>query len=124
MVEPVESNVPRHDIPAGGRSGFVLVDGRQVHYLEWGRGDAPAIVCLHGGGQTAYMWEGLGSAFAATHHVLAPDLPWHGDSDPIADMSRQALAETVPPLLAEFGLDEAVFVGASLGGLVSMTVTA
>ncbi len=124
MVDSAESNVPRHDIPARGRSGFVLVDGRQVHYLEWGRADAPAIVCLHGGGQTAYMWEGLGSAFADTHHVLAPDLPWHGDSDPIADMSRQALAETVPPLLAEFGLDEAVFVGASLGGLVSMTVTA
>src|SRR3954452_1944950 len=117
MVDTVESNVPRHDIPARGRSGFVVVDGRQVHYLEWGPTDGPAIVCLHRGGQTAYMWEGLGSAFARSHHVLAPDLPWHGDSDPIADMSREALAETIPPLLPEFGLHEALFVGASLGGL-------
>ena len=124
MAAPIESNVPRHDIPAAGRSGFVLVDGRQVHYLEWGRSGAPAIVCLHGGGQTAYMWEGLGAALADTHHVLAPDLPWHGDSDPIADMSRQALAHTIPELLDEFGIATAVFVGASLGGLVSMTVTA
>ncbi|MGZ6897288.1 MAG: alpha/beta fold hydrolase [Acidimicrobiia bacterium] len=120
----IESNVPRHDIPTAGRSGFALVDGRQVHYLEWGASAAPPLVCLHGGGQTAYMWEELGAALRADHHVLAPDLPWHGDSDPIGDMSRQALAGTVPPLLAEFGVDRAVFVGASLGGLVSMTVTA
>ncbi len=77
MAAPMESPVPRHDIPIAGRSGFVLVDGRQVHYLEWGHTGAPPIVCLHGGGQTAYMWESLGAALSATHHVLAPDLPMH-----------------------------------------------
>ena len=45
----------RHDVPPGGRSGFAVVDGRQVHYLEWGRRTAPAVLALHGGGQTAYM---------------------------------------------------------------------
>ncbi len=124
MVAEVESDVPRHDIPTAGRSGFTLVDDRQVHYLEWGPSGAPAIVCLHGGGQTAYMWEELGAAFGVDHHVLAPDLPWHGDSDPIEDMSRQALAATLPPLFEAFGIDRAVLVGASLGGLVSMTLTA
>ena len=59
MTATIESNVPRHDIPTAGRSGFVLVDERQVHYLEWGRSGSPPVVCLHGGGQTAYMWEGL-----------------------------------------------------------------
>ncbi len=124
MAVAFESNVPRHDIPKAGRSGFVLVEGRQVHYLEWGAAAAPPVVCLHGGGQTAYMWEELGAALAGTHHVIAPDLPMHGDSDPVDSMARQSLAATVPPLLAEFGFDRAVFVGASLGGIVSMTVTA
>ena len=124
MAATIESNVPRHDIPNAGRSGFVLVGDRQVHYLEWGRAGAAPVVCLHGGGQTAYMWEALGAALGATHHVLAPDLPMHGDSDPVGEMSRQALAATIPALLSEFGFDRAVFVGASLGGLVSMTVTA
>jgi pimeloyl-ACP methyl ester carboxylesterase len=115
---------PRHDVPLGGRSGFVVVDDRQVHYLEWGASMAPPVLCLHGGGQTAYMWEELGDALRDRYHVLAPDLPWHGDSDPIADMSRQTLAASIPPLLAEFGLDRATFVGASLGGIVSLTVAA
>lgn len=124
MAVAFESNVPRHDIPKAGRSGFVLVEDRQVHYLEWGGATAPAVVCLHGGGQTAYMWEELGAALAGTHHVIAPDLPMHGDSDPAESMARQTLAATIPPLLAEFGFDPAVFIGASLGGIVSMTVTA
>jgi len=115
---------PRHDVPRGGRSGFVTVDERQVHYLEWGSSTAPPLVCLHGGGQTAYMWEELGDALRDRYHVLAPDLPWHGDSDPIDDMSRQTIAASLPPLLREFGYDRAAFVGASLGGIVSLTLAA
>jgi pimeloyl-ACP methyl ester carboxylesterase len=115
---------PRHDVPASGRSGFMIVDGRQVHYLEWGGGAAPPVVCLHGGGQTAYMWEELGAALAPTHHVFAPDLPGHGDTDPVDAMDRHSLAATVPPLLDEFGIGRAAFVGASLGGIISLTLAA
>jgi pimeloyl-ACP methyl ester carboxylesterase len=118
--------VPRHDVPTDGRSGFAIVEGRQVHYLEWGPALAPPVVCLHGGGQTAYMYEELGSALRHTHHVLAPDLPNHGDSDPLPDdlWGREHLAATIPPLLDEFGLQRVVLVGASLGGLTSFSVAA
>ena len=44
---------------------------------QWGPGDAPPVVCLHGGGQTAYMWEELGAAIGSSHYVLAPDLVAH-----------------------------------------------
>jgi pimeloyl-ACP methyl ester carboxylesterase len=115
---------PRHDVPTGGRSGFTIVEGRQVHYLEWGSSSAPPVVCLHGGGQTAYMWEELGAALAPTHHVLAPDLPGHGDTDPVDEIDRRSLAATIPPLLDEFGIERAAFVGASLGGIVSLTLAA
>jgi pimeloyl-ACP methyl ester carboxylesterase len=117
---------PRHDVPRGGRSGFVIVDGRQVHYLEWGPRGLPPVLCLHGGGQTAYMFEALGASLAQSHHLLAPDLPSHGDSDPVAsgEWGRHVIAATVPPLCAAFGFDRAVFVGASLGGITSITVAA
>jgi hypothetical protein len=29
-----DDDVPRHDVPRDGRSGFVVIEGRQVHYLE------------------------------------------------------------------------------------------
>ncbi|MGH8997995.1 MAG: alpha/beta fold hydrolase [Acidimicrobiia bacterium] len=125
---PVHDDLPpRHDIPRRGRSGFVEIDGRQVHYLEWGHAGEPAVLCLHGGGQTAYMFEDLGAALAGGHHVLAYDFPDHGDSDPLAEMvnlDRHEMASTVPAMCAEFGIGRAVLVGASLGGMVSATLAA
>lgn len=119
-----DHHVPRHDVPRGGRSGFTEIDGRQVHYLEWGHGGLPPVVCLHGGGQTAYMYEDLGAALGDRYHVLAPDLPAHGDSDTVAEMTRHTIAATLPPLLDHFGLDRPALVGASLGGVVSITLAA
>jgi len=115
------ADLPRHDVPNGGRSGFTVIEGRQVHYLEWGPAGAPAVLCLHGGGQTAYMYEELGAALRTRYHVLAPDLPDHGDSDPVDDHTRHGLAATLPPLCAHFGLKKVAIVGASLGGIVAIT---
>jgi pimeloyl-ACP methyl ester carboxylesterase len=135
------SDVPRHDIPRGGRSGFVMNGDAQVHYLEWGHGGLPPVLCLHGGGQTAYMYEALGAALADRAHVVAPDLPAHGDSDPVeVAFGREAalmadgggvegvfpmhkvLATAVRPLFDEFGLGRVVVVGASLGGMTAMSL--
>jgi pimeloyl-ACP methyl ester carboxylesterase len=129
VSQPIEDLPPRHDVPAGGRSGYVLLGGRQVHYLEWGHARLPAVVCLHGGGQTAYMYEPLGEALAGRYHVLAWDFPDHGDSDPFGDepegpLDRHALAADAEPLCAEFGIGRAVLVGASVGGIVAVTVAA
>lgn len=123
-LERDEMVVPRHDIPRAGRSGFCLVDGRQVHYLEWGRWGSPPVLCLHGGGQTAYMFEELGASLVGRYHVLAPDLPNHGDSDSIDGFSPDAIAATKPALLDEFGLDGVHVVGASLGGMAGLVMAA
>ena len=89
-----------------------MVDGRQVHYLEWGGAAAAPVLCLHGGGQTAYMFEELGGALHDRYHLLAPDLPDHGDSEPAEDFGRVAIAATLPPLCTHFGLRKIAVVGA------------
>jgi pimeloyl-ACP methyl ester carboxylesterase len=130
------SDVPRHDIPRGGRSGFVMNGDAQVHFLEWGHAGLPAVLCLHGGGQTAYMYEELGSALGSRAHVVAPDLPAHGDSDPLPREvfdpqlvegvypMHERFAESMPALMDEFALDRAVVVGASLGGMTAVHLAA
>jgi pimeloyl-ACP methyl ester carboxylesterase len=72
------------------------------------------------------MFEELGAALAPTYHLLAPDLPNHGDSDPVEDDigSRHVLAGTLPPLYDQFGIAPAVVVGASLGGITAITLAA
>lgn len=134
-------DVPRHDVPRGGHSGFTVVDDRQIHYLSWGRYGLPPVLCLHGGGQTAYMFEELGAALADRYQLVAPDLPSHGDSDPLPVDPRgdgepgdgpvdgvavgpTAIAATLPPLLDHLGLDTVDVVGASLGGMAGLILAA
>jgi pimeloyl-ACP methyl ester carboxylesterase len=143
-----DEGVPRHDVPKGGRSGFTVVMNRQIHYLEWGGSQSPEVLCLHGGGQTAYMFEELGASVGSRYHLLAPDLPSHGDSDELsaetvdravlapeawagADAEHvgiafgpTAMAASMPPLLEHFGFGDADLVGASLGGMTSLVLAA
>src|SRR5207253_1776277 len=79
------------------------------------------------------------AACAGRYHVVAPDLPSHGDSDPVDEteprasrseaearpgVGRHALAATLPPLCEHFGMAPAVVVGASLGGITAITLGA
>jgi pimeloyl-ACP methyl ester carboxylesterase len=123
----VEHGPEEHDVPKAGRSGFTVIDGRQVHYLEWGPSSAPTVLAMHGGGQTAYMFEDIGAKLRDRLHVIAIDLPGHGESGSLEGtegVSRQDLAATVPGLLEEFGVAPVAIIGASLGGIIAMTVAA
>lgn len=124
--ESADHYVPRHDIPRGGCSAFQLIDERQVHHLTWGSANRPSVLCLHGGGQTAYMFERVGEALGTRYHVVAPDLPGHGDSDVLPDLAwgRHVFAEVLVPFADRMDLDRFVVVGASLGGATAITLAA
>jgi lipase len=47
---------------------------------EWGDAEAPAVLCLHGVTGTGLHFERLATQLADRFHLLAPDLPGHGDS--------------------------------------------
>jgi len=35
-------------VPGEAKSEFLSVDGVRLHYLDWGNGGAPPVVCVHG----------------------------------------------------------------------------
>ncbi len=53
----------------------------RFHYLEWGSPDAPPIVLLHGGHQSAHSWDLVSLYLAQRYRVLALDQRGHGDSE-------------------------------------------
>lgn len=123
--QPGDADAPsRHDVPRRGRSVFSVCAGRQVHHLEWGSRLAPALVLLHGAGQSAYTFDRIAPQLADRHFVVAPDLPDHGDSDPFPDSrwTRQDVAASISDLLRHLGVHRAAVVGASLGGLTALTL--
>lgn len=85
-------------------------------------GDGPAVLLLHGGGQTRHAWADTAGRLAARGcSVLNADLRGHGDSDWAGDgnYSLSAFAHDVAAL-AENCPSAPVIVGASMGGLAAL----
>lgn len=86
---------------------------------ESGAVEAPAIVFLHGVGNTGAMWR-THMAGLPGYHCLAPDLPGFGRSARLRWESRVATAERVAALIERrVPTRKAHIVGLSLGGAVA-----
>jgi pimeloyl-ACP methyl ester carboxylesterase len=113
------------DAPATSAPTRTLhLDGAGVRLAADAVGDeqGPAVLLLHGGGQTRHAWGNAAQSLARSgHYCLAVDLRGHGDSDWSADGSYTVAdhAADVRVLAARFH-PAPVLVGASLGGLASL----
>ncbi len=98
---------------------FRTIHGYRRAFIRTGRG--PALLLIHGIGDSSATWEHLLPFLAIDHTVIAPDLLGHGASDkPRADYSVAAYANGMRDLLSVLGVDRATVVGHSLGGGVAM----
>jgi pimeloyl-ACP methyl ester carboxylesterase len=98
---------------------FRTVHSYRRAFVHAGRG--PALLLIHGIGDSHATWDEVIPALARNHTVVAPDLLGHGASaKPRADYSVAAYANGMRDLLSILGIDRATVVGHSLGGGVAM----
>jgi pimeloyl-ACP methyl ester carboxylesterase len=113
----------RRGTTSGARAGGTELRYRTVHgYRRAYRmaGSGPALLLLHGIGDSSVSWLPLIDALARDHTVIAPDLLGHGASDkPRADYAVAAYANGMRDLLDVLGIERATIVGHSLGGGVA-----
>jgi pimeloyl-ACP methyl ester carboxylesterase len=106
----------------------IQVDGRRVFAVTGGRPldeTLPTVLFLHGNAGDHTVWALLARYFA--HHgrnVLAVDLPGHGRSDGPMPDSVRGFADWCVRLLDALRLDQAAFVGHSMGGLIALDAAA
>ena len=103
-------------------------DGLRLHYRDYpGAANRPPVLCLHGLTRNSRDFESLAGRLSGDWRVIVPDFRGRGDSehDPVsARYMPPTYALDVLQLLDEQGIGEAVFIGTSLGGLVTMIVAA
>jgi len=105
---------------------FRAPDGIALVADDAGPSAAPAVVLLHGGGQTRHSWSGAMSALvAAGYRVINFDARGHGDSDwsPTGSYLLDARAEDLEAVVAGIRQPFAL-VGASLGGATAIHAVA
>lgn len=109
--------------PAAIAVHTAAVDGLDLQYLEAGKG--PAVVLLHGYAETSRMWRPLMPRLAASHRVIAPDLPGIGGSAvPTDGLDMASAARRVHALVRQLGVERAVVVGHDIGLMVAYAYAA
>lgn len=102
-----------------------MLDGLGIHWLEWGRKDAPVIMCIHGSWGTAESFTPFAQHACVRHRVIAPDLRGHGQSDWVEEPGGylpEKVAGDIVALMTFLNVPAAHLIGLSLGGLVACQV--
>lgn len=105
-------------------SSVTLDSGLELSYYDSkGMGaDEPVLVLLHGYCGSSSYWEQIIGELARHARIIAPDARGHGISAAPADevYSMEAFAGDVEELLGQLGIGEAVMIGHSLGGYITL----
>ena len=107
---------------------LVVRDGLKLHYRDYpGPSDRPPILCLHGLTRNSRDFADFAERYSPAFRILALEFRGRADSDydPLPmRYNPLTYAGDVIELLDQLGIDRAIFVGTSLGGLVTMTIAA
>ncbi|GAA0681032.1 alpha/beta hydrolase [Dyella marensis] len=113
-VQPFPSSFCVQDIETNGATIHVRVGGK-----------GPAVVLLHGFGDTGDMWVPLATDLMRNHTVVVPDLRGMGlSSHPEEGYDKRSQAADVRGVLAKLGIDHAAVVGHDIGTMVAYAYAA
>ena len=109
--------------PPSFRTQEITTDGATIHVRVGGQG--PAVVLLHGFGDTGDMWAPVAAALAKDHSVVVPDLRGMGlSSHPEAGYDKKTQARDIAQVLDRLKIDKAALVTHDIGNMVGYALAA
>lgn len=109
--------------PAGFKTQDIKVEGATMHVRVGGKG--PAVVLLHGFGDTGDMWAPLATDLARDHTVVVPDLRGMGlSSIPAGGYDKKTQAGDIRAVLSALKIEHSVVIGHDIGTMVAFAYAA
>ncbi|KPN91390.1 alpha/beta fold hydrolase [Pseudomonas nunensis] len=109
--------------PAAFLTKDIPVEGVTMHVRVGGKG--PAVVLLHGFGDTGDMWAPLAADLAKDHTLVVPDLRGMGlSSIPDSGFDKKTQAGDIRGVLAALGIEHSVVIGHDIGTMVAFAYAA
>lgn len=95
-----------------------LPGGFRVHYEDVGDPKKPAIVLLHGYGDSFLTWAPVADRLKDRFHLIVPDLPGHGltQAPPTFVAEQSSYVQLLDAFADKAGLKRFALVGNSMGG--------
>ena len=110
-------------LPASFHTEEIQTNGATIHVRVGGKG--PAVVLLHGFGDTGDMWAPLAANLARDHTVVVPDLRGMGlSSHPASGYDKKTQAADIRAVLTKLGIDHSAVVGHDIGTMVAYAYAA
>ena len=110
-------------VPGFATRTVAMQDGARIFVRAGGSG--PAVVLIHGFGDTGDMWGPLAAQLAKTHTVIVPDLRGMGRSSRAAfGYDKKSQAQDIRTVLTALGQDRADVVGHDIGTMVAYAYAA
>ncbi len=121
LAFPAAAQVP--PFPAGFRTQEIATNGATLHVRIGGKG--PAVLLLHGYGETGDMWAPLAAELAPGHVVVVPDLRGIGlSSRPASGYDKKTQAGDIAGVLDALKIDKADLVTHDIGNMVGYAFAA
>lgn len=112
---PTLAQVPPY--PAGFKTQMISTNGALIFVRVGGHG--PAVVLLHGYGETGDMWASLATRLAPDHTVIVPDLRGRGLSDhPAGGYDKKTQGKDVSGVLDTLNVGKVELVTHDIGNMV------
>jgi len=110
------------------RSRYAVCRGHEVHFMDWGRPDAPPLFMWHGLARCGRDFDPIASALSHKWRVICPDQIGRGLSQwsgaPEQDYCLESYAAIAAALADSLGLEQFDWVGTSMGGALGMVAAA
>ncbi|OWW19577.1 hydrolase [Noviherbaspirillum denitrificans] len=95
---------------------------REIHYVEWGRKDAPPLIMWHGLARTGRDFDDIAAALSDTWRIICPDTIGRGLSqwspDPDKEYCLAFYAKLAASLVDQLGFEQVRWVGTSMGAAI------
>ncbi len=109
--------------PARFRTQEIRTDGATIYVRVGGKG--PAVVLLHGFGDTGDMWAPVAAALVDKHTVVVPDLRGMGlSSHPETGYDKKTQGKDVAAVLDALKIEKAALVTHDIGNMVGYAFAA
>ncbi|MCF8473914.1 MAG: alpha/beta hydrolase [Emcibacter sp.] len=106
------------------QSRFLICQGRNIHFLEWGDKDKDTVVIWHGVTGTCHDHDELAERLSRDYHVICPDSIGCGLSDWAHDQKQDpgltSYAAMARDLLSKLQIKSVRWIGASKGGALGI----
>lgn len=111
------------DFPAGFKTQEIATNGATIHVRVGGTG--PAVVLLHGYGETGDMWAPMAADLARDHTVVVPDLRGLGlSSRPAGGFDKKTQAGDLAGVLDALKIQRIQLVTHDIGNMVGFAFAA